>query len=229
VTNVGRWHSAFGLAMFILVGTAGIYYSRQVVPTDLVRPLSALPLHIGDWAGEPADRQVSPFHLAQVDSELVRLYRNASGDSFGLYIAHVRNQDGKKKLVDFQSYGLAQHAEPIAVSMSGTSPSPRINRAFLSRNGRRWVVYYWFDINDRIVSSRYMAKVYILRDALWDRRTDGTLVMLFRDPGPLGQGGGPSPHEMALLRSVLSTVHGHLSSQSKTAAPAQTSAARSTT
>lgn len=220
--NVRRWHTAFGVAMAILVGTTALYYSRPIAPRELTRSLFALPLHFDGWTGEPVDKQASPFRFAQVDSEVVRIYRNASGDSFGLYIAHLRSQDDNKKLVDFQSHDLAYKAEPIAVPLAGTSSPPRINRTLLTKNGRRWLAYYWFEINGRIVSSRYMAKVYMLQDALWERRTDGALVLVFRDPETPGQGASPSSHEMALLRSVVATVHAHLSNRSE-AVPASAS------
>jgi len=213
MTDARRWNIAFAFAFLTLVGTAGIYYFYQVVPVLLAKPLSMLPMDIGGWVGQPADPHISPLRLGQADDELTRLYRNVSGDSMGLYIAYFRVQDGGKKLVDFRSRDLARNADLVEVLASG-QPSTRIGRTLLVRNGRPWLVSYWFDMNGRIVPNRYMAKLYMLLDALWHRRTNGALVLVFSDPGTPGLAARSLPQETTFLGGLLPTVHAHLSSHS---------------
>lgn len=199
--------------MLTLLGTAGVYYFHQVVPVDLPRPLTALPTQIGEQIGEPADVRVSPFRLTQADEEIVRLYRNASGEVFGLYVAYFRSQNTRKKLVDSQSRRLTDRAETLDVRCCAQSSS-RISRTFLSRGGKHWSAYFWFDIDTHILANRYMAKLSILQEALWHGRTNGALVLVFNESTVADGPPKPSPSEAVFLPSLVRAVHNHLSHSS---------------
>jgi EpsI family protein len=208
-----RWNVAVAVALLTLLGTAAIYYFHHLTPVELPRSLSSLPGQLDGWVGEPASLQASPFRLAYTDEEFVRLYRGPSGEAFGLYVGYFRSQDANRKLVDSQSRRLADGAEALYLQRSADSP-PRISRTLLSQNGKRWSVYYWFDINGRIVANRYAAKLYILYDAFRHRRTNGALVVVFSERAVAEGQPKPSASESVFLPNLVRAVHSHLSSRS---------------
>jgi len=67
----------------------------------------------------------------------------------------------------------------------------RVNRAIVQRGAERQLVYYWFQERGRDITSEYVVKWYLLKDALMRSRTDGALVRLIT---PLAQN---EPIEMA--------------------------------
>ena len=54
----------------------------------------------------------------------------------------------------------------------------RVNRAIVQQGTSRQLVYYWFQERGRDITSEYLVKWYLLRDALTRNRTDGALVRL---------------------------------------------------
>jgi EpsI family protein len=53
-----------------------------------------------------------------------------------------------------------------------------VNRAIISKDGMRLLVYYWFQERGRSEADEYLVKLHILRDGMAFERTDGALVRL---------------------------------------------------
>jgi EpsI family protein len=51
-----------------------------------------------------------------------------------------------------------------------------VNRALIQKGEDRQLVYYWFRQRGRNISNEYLAKGYLLWDALTRNRSDGALV-----------------------------------------------------
>jgi EpsI family protein len=69
--------------------------------------------------------------------------------------------------------------ENIRVTLS--QPTHRTffaNRYVISKAGDRRLVLYWFWAHDRGVASEYLAKYYLVKDAILMNRSDGSLVRL---------------------------------------------------
>ncbi len=54
----------------------------------------------------------------------------------------------------------------------------RVNRALIQLGESRQLVYYFFKQRQRILTSEYVVKWYLMWDALTQKRTDGALVRL---------------------------------------------------
>ncbi|MFK5950029.1 MAG: VPLPA-CTERM-specific exosortase XrtD [Methylococcales bacterium] len=52
----------------------------------------------------------------------------------------------------------------------------RANRVVINQRGVKQLVYYWFKQRDRIITSEYLVKWYLLVDSIAKNRTDGALV-----------------------------------------------------
>ena len=53
-----------------------------------------------------------------------------------------------------------------------------LNRVVIEKNSTKQFVYYWFDERGRKIANEYLAKWYLLADAIVMNRTDGALVRL---------------------------------------------------
>ena len=52
------------------------------------------------------------------------------------------------------------------------------NRVVIGKGPQKQLVYYWFEERGMKIANEYWSKLYLLRDALFENRTDGALVRL---------------------------------------------------
>ena len=111
-----------------------------------------------------------------IDDELVRAYRNSAGERLRLYIGYHRSQRVGKELAG---------DAPRALWRGSLSASPRgripydCAQSSPSRAGDRHagnVLCIFLD--GRVLDSAYVAKLYMMWDALTRRRTNGAVVMV---------------------------------------------------
>jgi EpsI family protein len=115
--------------------------------------------------------------FAGADDELVRAYRSATGERVRLYIGYHRFQQEGKKLAGPASSALGRIASPVMLlSESGTINEVDQLRGLVPRG-----VFFWYDLNGRIVANIYLAKGYTLWDALTRGRTNGAVIMVAWD------------------------------------------------
>jgi EpsI family protein len=54
----------------------------------------------------------------------------------------------------------------------------RVNKYSIDNAGQRMLMFYWYQSRQRIIASEYLAKLLLVRDALVDGRTAGSLVRI---------------------------------------------------
>lgn len=174
------------IATLILIATA-ILYHRPVSPVPLQKPLASFPQIVGAWrGGEVPTDQESP-RINGADEELLRTYQDTTNRRVTLYIAYFQSQHQKKKLVSYASKDLHREAHEVEVA-NGTLVPSRINHGILSKADKRWTILHWYDLNGRIVTGRFMARLYTLLDASLRWRNNGALVLVSWE---LGAGDDP--------------------------------------
>jgi EpsI family protein len=66
----------------------------------------------------------------------------------------------------------------MPVALPGRGEPATINRVLIEREGDRQLILYWYQERGRIIANEYMAKLYLITDAVTRNRTDGALVRL---------------------------------------------------
>jgi EpsI family protein len=110
------------------------------------------------------------------DDELVRVYRNGAGERVTLYIGYYHRQVDGKELTGEAGAALAAAASPI--TLTSESGGFDVNEIVRARAGARRGVFFWYDVNGRIVSEWYRLKSYTIWDAITRRRTNGAVVII---------------------------------------------------
>jgi EpsI family protein len=54
----------------------------------------------------------------------------------------------------------------------------KVNKYSIHHGGERMLMYYWYQSRQRIIASEYLGKVLLVRDALVDGRTAGSIVRI---------------------------------------------------
>lgn len=133
------------------------------------------PTALNGWTGQhdKLDKQVVE-KLGMTDY-LIANYTNQNKELVNFYVAYYQTQ----------RKGVSPHSPRVCIPGGGweiselqrvyTNGHP-INRTIIQKGTERQLVYYWFQGHGRIVANEYLNKWYLLVDAIFKNRTDGSLV-----------------------------------------------------
>jgi EpsI family protein len=167
---------SFVIAVAVLTATSGYLYFFSPSPVNLERPLSSLPSVIGRWVGHDADLSEPPFDEFTADLELRRTYRDDRNNEVRLYLGYFPLQTDEKKVVGFRFDPLQRGASVVSLPLE--TGSVNIKQTTVSMGSRTERVYFYYDINGRIMVDRYAAKLATLFEALVHQRTNAAIVVL---------------------------------------------------
>lgn len=159
----------------------------------LAQPLESLPYSLAGWE-YAEEAPLPPRTLKRLEStdHCSRLYTKG-GIQLGLFIAYYAQQrsgesmHSPKHCLPGNGWEIWQYGS-IAVPVNLTSVN--VNKYFIHKGDTRAIVLYWYQSRNRILASEYMGKLWLMRDALWDGRTDGAIVRIVLPdrPGAANEG-----------------------------------------
>ena len=164
-----------GLATFIVVTRHEIFPQRKL--------FAAFPTTLGEWRGHPASLNPQTEHGLGLTDYILSDYAKPDGRSVNLYVAYYASQ----------RMGVSPHSPSVCIPGNGwaitnlkrtsyhdddSSIALPLNRALIAHGSKKQLVYYWFDERGMKIANEYWSKLYLLRDAIFENRTDGALVRL---------------------------------------------------
>ena len=110
-------------------------------------------------------------------------YARSDGRSVNLYVAYYANQrtgsSPHSPAVCIPGNGwIITDLERTHYSSNDAGVSLPFNRVIIGKGSQKQLVYYWFEERGMKIANEYWSKLYLLRDALFENRTDGALVRL---------------------------------------------------
>ncbi|HEX7158549.1 MAG TPA: EpsI family protein [Edaphobacter sp.] len=173
--------------VLLLLATAIVLHSRgdadRVPPTE---PLSNVPQTIDGRASRDIPIGDDILQVLGKGDFLNRVYQNQSATPvdnlapIGLFIGYFPTQRTG------QSIHSPQHCLPGAgwtfdsykyVDITAGDGKPyRVGEYVISNGGNKQFVLYWYQAHGRSIANEYVAKVYMIADAIRLNRTDGALV-----------------------------------------------------
>lgn len=201
---------SFVPAVLLLAGAGG----RAVLHPDRSLPLREPLEQVGRALAPYGPSRAVPIPPAEerilaADDLLFRRYRLADGRPADLFVAFYGRQRSGSSIHSPRNCLPGSGWEPVAHSVRtvDTDRGPgRVNEYVVENgDGRRAVVYYWYQGRGRMVADEFRVKWYLLEDAVLRRRTDESLVRLVV-PLRSGEAGAGVPEEGAELGMVRSTA-----------------------
>jgi EpsI family protein len=184
----------FAAVTLLLGGTlAASRLSEHRTRDSLARPLSGIPNQIDGWVGaDAAPLGGRVLEILAPTSYLERVYQRGS-QQLSLFIAYY----------DQQRSGESLHSPKNCLPGSGweiwnygsvwipvDGQKVKINEYSIQKDGNRQLVLYWYQSRQRIIASEYLGKFLLVRDALVDGNSAGSIVRITvaDAPGSLEQG-----------------------------------------
>jgi len=178
----------------ILLIAAAMPLVARSTDVGLARDLEMLPGTLGSWRLVSRDsaemsrlsgiredlvqsypESTGVLRFAGVDDETSLVYENSSM-RLRLYVGYYRRQEQGRELAGDAGQALAAASTPVSLALGSETVTAR--EVVRTGDGARRGILYWYDVNGRLVSDRYMAKAYTAWDALTRQRTNGAVVMI---------------------------------------------------
>lgn len=190
----GRLSWQFGIAVFLLATTlTASKLTAMRISSSLAQPLETIGRDIAGFHGtDGAALDEGTLSALRCDAHLSRLYRKP-GIEADLFIAYYAQQRSG------ESMHSPKHCLPGSgweIWDYGSTDIPvaertfRVNKYSISRESQRMLVLYWYQSRSRIFASEYLGKILLLRDALLQHSTAGSIVRIIVPdrPGALAEG-----------------------------------------
>ena len=177
--------SSWGKHASALVALAGALFflsafsHGEAVPAR--RSLTEFPDVIGEWQGrETSYLGETELDILKLSDYVFRRYEHPSGASLWLYVGYWETQ----------TRGAQIHSPKHCLPGGGWEPLDaervrlpveeakkiEVNRFVLQREAAQMVALYWFESQGYATASELEAKIQLVRNSIWNHRSDGALV-----------------------------------------------------
>jgi EpsI family protein len=170
-------------AVVVLLATTALLL-RNRGNSDLIpasEPLSQVPRALAGWTGSDEPIEQETLDLLGAGNFLSRVYTQGErSKAIGLFIAYYPTQRTNDTMHS------PKHCLPGAgwffessqyVDLEDANGRPhRVGEYIISNGDSRQFVIYWYQEHGRSIANEYLARVYLVIDAMRMNRTDGGLV-----------------------------------------------------
>jgi EpsI family protein len=190
-------------ALLILGLTMGYVTLYMPIPVALKQPLDAFPSIIGEWVGHETRPEDSLLKELNNKDRLDRVYQNEHGGKVALSIRYFPMQTSEQKIVGYLTDGLHEEAKTIPIPTA--RGQVEVNAVLLKKNGAGADSFFWYDINGKIMTNRYKAKMESFLGTALKRKTNGAIVVISNSQSSLS-----SSSENDFLEKSILMIHDFL-------------------
>jgi len=175
--------------VLLLAATALLLQARG--NTDLIplsEPLSQFPRAIAGWTGSDIQIDQETLNVLGAGEFLSRLYtQDGQLQPIGLFIGYFPTQrtgvtiHSPKHCLPGAGWVFESH-QYVDLSDANGKPHP-VGEYIIANGEARQFVIYWYQAHGRSVANEYMAKIYMVTDAMRLNRTDGALLRVITPIG----------------------------------------------
>ena len=191
------------IALFALT-FAGLQFSQTVKEVPIKQPLSGFPVEIGDWKFARKSFFSAPvIEMLGVADYISYDYAEGNGGWLNLYISYFTavgvtgGYHSPQNCLPGGGWNIAS-VEDVALAMGG-----QIKKVLVQKGGEQQVVLYWFQNRGRIIASEYWEKIYLVLDAVFKQRRDGSFIRII---GQVPKGGDKNQFTQEMLEFANKTV-----------------------
>lgn len=199
----------FALLLFILTGSYINFYKMNSTP--LKTDFNFFPGKIENWTGIDVDPGSNSIKSSTADKYLSRIYSLPSGNKAILNVNYFNSQDDKKKLVTFDHEMTKLHQAAAKTILNiGEERQIVVNKAIQRSESGSSLVFFWYDINGRIITNPFLAKGYNLWDSLVGKKNNGAVITVTFKLDNQGDDERDMPDRMRFISDLYLTLDSYL-------------------
>jgi len=177
----------FWAVLAMLLATLGLsqflQHREEIVPPRA--DFAEFPMKLGPWTGKRQFIDKEYLDVLKFEDYVLADFTREGGKSpVNFYSAYYASQRKGESIHSPRSClpgggWEIQSLRTIELKLGQEAGATlRVNRAMVQKGSERQLVYYWFSQRGRNLTDEYMAKWYLLWDALTRNRSDGALVRI---------------------------------------------------
>jgi EpsI family protein len=174
----------FWTAVLLLAGTTLLLHTRRGADRNPPsEPLAQLPAVIAGWTGsdQPIDQETRD--VLGAGDFLSRIYVQGSTTApISIFIGYFPTQRTGQTIHSpkhcLPGAGWAFESSDYVDLVDANGKPHRVGEYMIANGESRQFVIYWYQAHGRSVANEYMAKIYMVADAIRLNRTDGALVRI---------------------------------------------------
>ncbi len=175
-TGKGRLGIAVGIGIMALLATFLFLRYFKSSPVFVKGATNLFPAALAGWAEVGNASQGLSIGKAHADWELRKIYQKDSETMIGVTVYYYAMQEKGKELTDIRYYWREDEEKTIKISMGEKTLEIKKVRSF--RKPYSTKLYYWYDIDGRILTRSYEVKMVTIWELLKQRRTNGAIVLI---------------------------------------------------
>ena len=182
--------AASAIMIFVYIYISFMSHGEAVQPR---KQFFTFPKQIGTWVGKEGRFSQQIYDALGVDDSILISYINPEGQDVQLYVGYYQSQregsliHSPKNCMPGSGWNITGSSiEEVAVSGSKTEKI-KVIKLILEKGIQKQVVLYWYQSRGRFISSEYWQKIYLVWDAIFKNRTDGSFVRLITFPDAQGE------------------------------------------
>ncbi len=180
----------FWTVVLLLAGTAALLFARgnnDLIPVS--KPLTLFPLTIAGRTGIDVAINQDTLDVLGAGDFLSRVYQQpGQSPPVGLFIGYFPTQRTGVTIHSpkncLPGAGWVFETSRYTDLTDANGKMHRVGEYIISNGDNRQFVIYWYQAHGRSVANEYMAKIYMVSDAMRLNRTDGALVRVITPIGP---------------------------------------------
>jgi EpsI family protein len=184
----------FILTSGLLAATfAAAKFTERRYPTALAAPLTSIAGQLAGWSATANEKLSDRVESTLAASSYLSREYHRGKDELNLFIAFYEQQRAGESMHSpkhclpgggWEIWDYASAQVPVG------SQTVKINKYFIQNGGQRLVMLYWYQSRQRIIASEYLGKFFLVKDALFEGKTDGSIVRitLTDQPGAVENG-----------------------------------------
>jgi len=148
------------------------------------KKFSTFPKQVEAWIGKESFFDQKIYDKLGVDDSVLIYYRSNDNREVQLYIGYYESQregdliHSPKHCMPGSGWNITDTSlEEIIIPGNKTKKIKAI-KLILEKGINKQVVLYWFQSRGRFIASEYWQKIYLVWDAIFKNRTDGSFVRL---------------------------------------------------
>lgn len=164
-----------------------VHGNADVIPPSA--PLALFPRNIEGLTSQDAPIDQETLDVLGEGDFLSRIYsRNGSATPIGLFIAYFPTQRTGATIHSpkhcLPGAGWSFESTKYVNLTDDSGKVHRVGEYIISNGDSKQFVIYWYFAHGRSVASEYMAKFYLVEDAMRTNRTDGSLIRVMSPIDP---------------------------------------------
>ena len=172
---------ASSLMVFTFIFLSFMSHGRDI-PSK--KSFSTFPKKIGEWIGQESFFDQKVYEILGVEDSVLISYRDPDGKEVQLYVGYYDSQregdliHSPKNCMPGSGWKITQTSLEEVTLPGSKRKTIKVIKLILEKGIHKQVVLYWFQSRGRFISSEYLQKIYLVWDAIFKNRTDGSFVRL---------------------------------------------------